>query len=74
MKLSEQGFPYCPVCHGILYWDDSITKGEIGMVPEFSAESDDIVHCLQCHNCEREFYYMQDNNEEETLVDVSTLK
>lgn len=69
--LSDQGFPFCPACGGVLYWDDDRTKSERGMVAEDDPHAGETVNMLHCADCEREYdlFYTDEGPE---LIDVST--
>lgn len=51
-ELSNQGFPYCAKCGGVLYWQDNKTAAEEGFHIDDNVDDElQTVHILTCEKC-----------------------
>ncbi len=66
-ELSEQGFPFCPVCGGVLFYDDQQMLNELN--PEESEEK--VVTYLHCADCERDYEVVNTDDGGYEFIDIS---
>lgn len=59
LNLSENGWPTCPKCGGILHWNADFMASELGQTDKDDTENNDVVSCLTCPNCDSDYYYRQ---------------
>lgn len=66
-ELSEQGFPFCPVCGGVLFYDDQ------HMLNEFKPDESDekVVTYLHCADCERDYEVVNTDDGGYEFIDIS---
>ena len=66
-ELSEQGFPFCPVCGGVLFFDDQQMLNEF----KFGEPDDKIVTFLHCADCERGYETINTEEGGYEFIDIS---
>lgn len=71
LKINENGFPFCPKCGGNLYWNADFMASELGLIDDDDTANDDVVNCLHCPDCDRDFYHICKESGSE-FIDVST--
>ena len=71
LPINENGFPACPKCGGILHWNSDFMASELGLIDEEDIVEDEIVNCLTCIDCNRDFYHISQETGPK-FIDVST--
>jgi len=66
--LSNQGFPYCPHCGGVLYWDGENDLDE--MVDIEPGEPNPIITHIHCSGCNEDFDVTSNNDGGYDFVDI----
>lgn len=66
-ELSEQGFPFCPVCGGVLFYDDKQVLNE----STAEVSEDNVITHLYCADCERYYEVVYTDNGDYKFIDIS---
>lgn len=66
-ELSEQVFPFCPACGGVLYYGDQQMLNNF--VPEESEEK--VVTYLHCADCESDYEVVNTDDGGYKFIDTS---
>lgn len=60
-ELSNQGFPYCAKCGGVLYWQNDETAKNMGYhIDDMVDDEKQTVHILTCDKCGHTYYVCND--------------